>query len=53
MQSQQTSMSTGTAQPKSVMAHELSSRFKSKADFIKYFKECLQLYVPPEYMITK
>ena len=53
MQSQQTMMNTSAAQPKSVMAHELSNRFKSKADFMKYFKECLQLYLPPEYMITK
>jgi hypothetical protein len=38
---------------KSVMAHELAGKFKSKSDFIKYFKECLQLYLPPSYMITK
>ena len=53
MQSQQMSMSTQADKPKSVLAHELSNRFKSKADFMKYFKECLQLYLPPEYMITK
>ena len=38
---------------KSVMAQELATKFKSKSDFMKYFKECLQLYLPPEYMITK
>ena len=38
---------------KSVMAHELAGKFKSKSDFMKYFKECLQLYLPPDYMITK
>jgi len=53
MQPQQTAMSAQAAQTKSVLAHEISNKFKSKADFIKYFKECLQLYVPPEYMITK
>ena len=53
MQSQQTAMSTSAAQTKSVMAHELSSKFKAKTDFTKYFKECLQLYLPPEYMVTK
>ena len=47
MQSNQASMSTSGTQPKSVLAHELSNRFKSKADFMKYFKECLQLYLPP------
>ena len=46
-------MSTSAAQTKSVMAHELSSKFKAKSDFTKYFKECLQLYLPPEYMVTK
>ena len=28
-------------------------RFRSKADFIKYFTECIQLYVPPEKMVNK
>ena len=53
MQSNQSTMNTQASEPKRVMAHELSSKFKSKADFMKYFKECLQLYLPPEYMITK
>ncbi len=44
---------TSGVQTKSVMAHELSGKFKAKGDFMKYFKECLQLYLPPEYMITK
>jgi hypothetical protein len=38
---------------KSFMAHELADKFKSKSDFIKYFKECLQLYLHPSYLITK
>jgi len=38
---------------KSIMPQELSGKFKSKSDFIKYFKDCLQLYLPPDYMITK
>ena len=53
MQSTQAAVSTSTTPNKSVMAHELSNKFKSKTDFMKYFKECLQLYLPPEYMITK
>ena len=53
MQSQQTAMSPSAAHTKSVLAHEISNKFKSKADFMKYFKECLQLYLPPDYMITK
>ena len=46
-------MSGRKSQTKSVMASELVGKFKSKSDFLKYFKECLQLYLPPEYMITK
>ena len=53
MQSQQNSMNTAATTPKRVMAHELSNKFKGKADFMKYFKECLQLYLPPNYMVTK
>jgi hypothetical protein len=30
------------------MPNELLGRFSSKADFIRYFKEQLQLYVPPD-----
>ena len=33
-----------------LMPHELFGRFSSKSDFIRYFKEQLQLYLPPEYM---
>ena len=36
-----------------IMPHELYGKFSSKADFLKYFKEQLQLYIPPEYMINK
>ena len=32
---------------------ELFGRFSSKSDFVKYFKECLQLYLPPDYMMNK
>ena len=35
------------------MPSELIGKFRSKQDFIKYFKESLQLYVPPEKMINK
>ena len=35
---------------RAMMPHELFGRFSSKSDFIRYFKEQLQLYLPPEYM---
>ena len=46
-------ISGSQSKTKSVMTHELSGKFKAKSDFIKYFKECLQLYLPPAYMMTK
>ena len=36
---------------RTMMPNELFGKFSSKADFIRYFKEILQLYVPPEYMM--
>ena len=36
-----------------VVASDLIGKFRSKKDFIKYFTENLQLYVPPEKMINK
>ena len=35
------------------MPSELVGKFRSKADFIKFFKEGCQLYVPPEKFINK
>ena len=35
------------------MIAELIGKFRSKRDFIKYFSENLQLYMPPENMINK
>ena len=35
------------------MTQELIGKFRSKSDFIKYFSESLQLYVPPYKMINK
>ena len=35
------------------MVAELIGKFRSKRDFLKYFSENLQLYVPPEKMINK
>ena len=35
------------------MAQEFIGKFRSKADFIKYFGESLQLYLPPEKMCNK
>jgi hypothetical protein len=31
---------------------ELFGRFSSKADFLRYFKEQMQLYVPPDHMVS-
>ena len=36
-----------------VMTHELIGKFRSKSDFVKYFSESLQLYVPPNKMLNK
>ena len=36
-----------------VMTQELIGKFRSKSDFIKYFSESLQLYVPPSKMVNK
>ena len=36
---------------RAMMPNELFGKFSSKSDFIRYFKEILQLYVPPEYMM--
>ena len=33
-----------------MLPHELIGKFSAKSDFIKYFWEQLQLYLPPEYM---
>ena len=35
------------------MPSELVGKLRSKADFIKFFKEGCQLYVPPENFINK
>ena len=36
-----------------VMTQELIGKFRSKSDFIKYFSESLQLYLPPDKMVNK
>ena len=36
-----------------IMTQDLLSRFRSKEDFIQYFKHQLQLYVPPEKMLNR
>ena len=36
-----------------VMTQDLLSRFRSKADFITYMGNQLQLYVPPEKMLNR
>ena len=35
------------------MTSELVGKFRAKTDFIKYFAESLQLYVPPNKMVNK
>jgi hypothetical protein len=34
-----------------MLPHELYGKFSSKADFIKFFRDNLQLYLPPDYMM--
>jgi hypothetical protein len=36
---------------RTMMPNELFGKFSAKSDFIKYFREMLQLYLPPEYMM--
>ena len=36
-----------------VLPAQLIAKFRSKEDFIDYFEESLQLYVPPERMVNK
>ena len=36
---------------RSMMPNELFGKFSAKSDFIKYFRDSLQLYLPPEYMM--
>ena len=35
------------------LTQELLTRFRSKADFVQYFRHQLQLYVPPEKMLNR
>ena len=36
---------------RTIMPNELFGKFSAKSDFVKYFKEALQLYCPPDYMM--
>lgn len=36
-----------------VLTSDLIGKFRSKKDFLKYFSENLQLYVPPDKMVNK
>ena len=36
---------------RTMMPTELFGKFSAKSDFIKYFRDSLQLYLPPEYMM--
>lgn len=35
---------------RAMLPQELFGRFSSKQDFVKYFREALQLYLPPLHM---
>ena len=43
-------INNGPSKKRAFLPHELAGKFSCKADFVKYFKENLQLYVPPDYM---
>ncbi len=34
-----------------MLPNELFGKFSAKSDFIKHFRDNLQLYLPPEYMM--
>ena len=36
---------------RSILPNELFGKFSAKSDFIRYFRDSLQLYLPPEYMM--
>ena len=36
---------------RTMMPYELHGKFSAKSDFIRYFRDNLQLYLPPEYMM--
>lgn len=36
---------------RTILPNELFGKFSSKNDFIRYFRDNLQLYLPPEYMM--
>jgi hypothetical protein len=40
----------GISKERAHATNELMGRFSSKLDFLKYFKEQLQLYCPPDHM---
>jgi hypothetical protein len=52
MQSKEVIMSVEPGSKKrTILPNELFGKFSAKSDFIKYFREILQLYIPPEYMM--
>ena len=52
MQAEQIMMQAAPGSKKrTMMPNELFGKFSSKNDFIKYFRDNLQLYLPPEYMM--
>ena len=47
---QQQQIGGGVPKERAHATNELMGRFSSKLDFLKYFKEQLQLYCPPDHM---
>ena len=52
MQADQVAMQIAPGSKKrTMMPNELFGKFSAKSDFIRYFRDSLQLYLPPEYMM--
>jgi hypothetical protein len=49
-QQQQQQIGGGIPKERAHATNELMGRFSFKVDFLKYFKEQLQLYCPPDHM---
>ena len=43
-------MAPPESKKRKLFPHELYGKFSAKSDFIKYFREQLQLYLPPDHM---
>ena len=45
------SVSIPGSRKRAMLPHELYGKFSAKSDFVKYFRDNLQLYIPPDYMM--